>query len=225
MPVVSQLLVANTAIGILPAKRIASIDEDSLEAREVRNFYPRAVADMLAGPFDHDWSFANLRVTLAAVANDRASEWLFAYQLPSNMASAIRVIPDLGALGSYPIPLGGDPYAEAWSSAAGYFETPYVIEGSTLYTNVENATLDYAINDIAGLNVSEKIITALSIDLAARLCVPLKKDSNRELVLVKSAETAWERAVAEDRNRQPTVFGNYVSEAMAARSGYMPDLP
>jgi hypothetical protein len=225
MPVVSQLAVANLAIARLPAKAIASVDEESLEAREVRRFYPRAVAEMLDGHFDHDWSFGKLRVVLAEKINDRENEWLKSYALPSNMASPIRIIPDLTGLGvGTPIPIAGDPFAETWSTIGGWFETPYIIEGSTLYTNVENATLDYVISDITGLNVSQKVLLALELDLAARLAVPVKKDSVREKELAQAAAVAWERAIADDRNRQPQQTNTYVSEAMAARRGYLPEV-
>lgn len=223
MPVVSQLEIANLALARIRAEPIASINDNSLAARECRRFYPRAMADMLDGPFDHDWSFANVRVALALLAsNDREQEWMYAYALPSNMASAIRVIPDFEGLGlGYPIPLMGEPYAETWAVAGGFYETPYIIEGSTLYSNVENARLEYAIDDIAGLNVSQKVITALELDLAARLAYPVKSDKEREKTLAQAAATAWERAIADDRNRHPVSSGQYVSEAMAARRGYL----
>jgi hypothetical protein len=223
MPVVSQIDVANLALARIRASQITSIAENTLEGREVRRFYPRAIADCLAGPFDHDWSFANYRTTLAQlVVNDRASEWLFAYAVPSNMASPIRVLPDFNGLGlGLPIPLLGDPYAESWMAQGGYFETPYIIEGQTIYTNTENAVFEYAISDITGLKVSEKIITALELDLGSRLAVPIKGDSKREAELGQAARNAWEIAVAEDRNRHPVSTGGYVSESMMARRGYL----
>src|SRR4051812_21542055 len=95
MPALSQLQIANLALARLPAKEIASPDENSLEAREVRRFYPQVVADLLSG----DWSFANQRVQLASVTNDRPAEWVYAYALPANLGSAIRVIPDWNSLG------------------------------------------------------------------------------------------------------------------------------
>ena len=227
MPVASQIDISNLALARIRASQITSINENSLEARECRRFYPRAIADMLAGPFDHDWSFANTRTTLAAlVTNDRPNEWLYAYALPSNMASSIRVLPDLAGVGlGLPVALPGEPYGETWMAQGGYFETPYIIEGQTLYSNTQNAVFEYAISDITGMRVSEKIITALELDLAARLAVPVKGDSQREKDLAQAARNAWESAVAEDRNRQPTSTGGYVSESMAARRGTLYEAP
>lgn len=221
MPVVDQTDVANIAIAHLPAKAIASIGENSLEAREARRFYPHVVADMLGG--HHEWSFATQRAQLAAlVTNDRENEWIYAYALPSNLANPIRVLPDLSSAGiGLPVPLPGDPYAESWAFTGSYFETPYIIDGATLYSNVQTATLEFTINDVAGLNVPQLVLTALALDLASRLCVPVKKDSEREKLLLTLANTAWERAIADDRNRQPQNQGEYISEAMAARRGYL----
>jgi hypothetical protein len=225
MPAASRLDISNLAIAHLPATPIATIDDNSLEARECRRFYPRVVADMLEGP--HDWSFANQRVALAALAtNDRPSEWLFAYGLPANLGSPIRVLPNFESLGiGLPIPLAGQPYAETWAVTGAYLETPYIIEGTTLYSNVENAVLEFTVNDIAGLSVSQLVITAMGLDLASRLAVPVKKNDQRETKLLTAANAAWERAIADDRNRHPENSGQYVSEAMSVRRGNLTELP
>ena len=219
MPSLSQLEISNLALARLPASQIASIDENSLEARECRRFYPQVVADMLFG--DHDWSFANRRVLLAEVANDRPNEWLYAYQLPSDLANPIRVIPDLTALGiSVPIDLGGNPYTEAWVAQLDKIAMTYEIEGETLFTNASNATLEYTINDVAGVNVSQFAITALALDLASRLAIPVKQSEAREQALMGQAEIARQRAIADDRNRQPQSDGEYMPENIAARHGF-----
>jgi hypothetical protein len=225
MPVPSQLSISNLALAHLPAAPIAAVSENSLEARECRRFYPEVMADMLAGP--HDWSFGDQRVLLAQLgANDRDQEWLYAYALPSNLGSPIRVIPDLAGAGfAVPVPLPGDPYAETWMTDGVFIETPYIIEGSTLYSNVQNASLEFTINDVAGVNISQLAIRAVSLDLASRIVVPIKKDSDRETRLIQAAEAAWQRAIADDRNRQPETQGGYISEQLAARRGYLSEVP
>jgi hypothetical protein len=218
MPALSKIDIWNRAIARLPAKEIASIDEASLEARECRRFYPSVISGMLEGP--HDWSFAIQRTMLAEVANDRPNEWAKAYVLPSNCASPIRIIPNLESLGiGLPVPLAGDPFAEVWPDAIATIEAPYQIEGGVLYTNVEQATLAFVINDIAGLNISALVIEAARLQLAADLAVAVKKDSTLRKDIVTEAEVALSRAIADDRNRQPESYGCYVSEAMLARHG------
>lgn len=221
MPALSILEFCNRALARIRAGSIQSLTENSPAARECSRFYPEVISEMLEGP--HDWSFANRRERLARLAtNDREHEWTYAYALPANLASPIRVIPDLGAAGlGLPVPLPGDPYAESWAVQGLYIETPYRIEGSTLYSNIENATLEFTVNDISGLNVSQLVILAVTLELATRLAVPVKGDSEREKTLAQAAEIAWQRAIADDRNRHPEHSGQYVSEAMMARRGYL----
>lgn len=215
----ANLQICNFAIGQIRAKRISSINEDSLEARECRDHYPQVVASMLEGP--HHFSFARRRVVLASAAtNDRDHEWLYAYNLPSDMRSAIALIPDFEASGlSLPLALPGDPYAEAWTTMP-QASAPYIIEGGVLYSNAGGATLAYVISDISEVSIPAKVIDALSLDLAGRLAVPVKGDHDLADRLTRRAEIAWQRAIAEDRNRQPETYPDYVSEVEAAREGY-----
>lgn len=218
MDPVTREIVCNLALAKVKAAPITTFNESSLEARECRRFYPLVVAKMLEGP--NDWSFVNQRVTLALVTNDRDHEWLYAYTIPSNMARAIRILPDLSAAGvGIPVPLPGEPYAETWSSVGGDFRMPYEIQGTTLYTNAENAVLEYAIDDIAGVKIGGLVADALAADLGSMLAIPVKGDSQREKDLATEAEIKWQRAIAEDRNRHPQQTGAYVSEAMAVRHG------
>lgn len=217
----SKLSICQQALAKIRAGQIASYDETgSLEARECRRFYPQIVSNMLEGP--HEWSFAKQRVVLSSAVNDRDAEWLYAYNLPSNCASPVKIIPDLTSLGvDLPIALNGEPYSEAWvTQFIDNIGMPYIIDGSKLYTNVETATLEYIIDDIDGVTISNQCANALICELAAALAVPVKGDSNREKELFTQAELAWERAIADDKNRQPTSYGNYEPENLLARHGY-----
>jgi hypothetical protein len=63
----------------------------------------------------------------------------------------------------------------------------------------------------------------MELDLASRLAVPVKGDSKREQEMAAAAENAWNVAIADDRNRHPQQTGQFISEAMAARRGYLTD--
>lgn len=216
----AKLDIWNQAIDLIKAKRVDSPDENSLEARTCRLHYPQAVSAMLEGP--HDWSFQNRRVALAVLANERTSEWLYAYALPADMGSPIRLIPDLEAAGlGYPVPLPGEPYAETWALPNGAYDTPYLIENGVLYSNTENATLEYGINDIEEADLTAKVADALITDLASRIVVPVKGDRKLRRELMEEADLLWQRAMADDQNRNPRMSGQYVSEAEAARAGYL----
>lgn len=220
----SKLAIWNLAMARIKAKAIASVDEPSLEARECNRVWPLILGTMLGGP--HSWSFANQRVALALkVTNDRSTEWRFAYAVPANMGKAGRLIPDLAALGLTipPIPLSGDPYRETWGVIGNFPEMPYIIEGSTIYSDVENAWFEYAIDDVEGINLGPMVTKALVLELAAATAVPVKGDSTREKELAQMTEGAWEQAIAEDRNRQPETYGDYCSESMDVREYGMKD--
>lgn len=216
-PQASQIDICNRALGRIRAHPIASINENSLEARECRTYYPQVMATMLEGP--HEWSFSTQRVTLAAVAtNDRSNEWTYAYGIPANMAKPIRLLPDLAGLGlSVPIAFVGDPYAESWAYFPPDFGVRYEIANGVLYTEELNASLEYVINDIDGVIVSNLVAKALMTELAAYLAKPVKNDEGREKDLLNQAEIFWTQAIAEDRNRQPTTYGDYQSETILAR--------
>lgn len=212
----SRIRICNEAIARLPSKAIQAIDESSLEARECARFYPQVMSDMLEGP--HDWSFQTRRATLAAVTNDRPFEWVYAYAVPSDMAMPIRLIPDLSAAGlGFPVPLPGEPYSEVWALTGRWFDTPYIIENSILYANVTNPALEYRVNAIDESVLSALVSKAMGLQLAAELALPVKKDAKLRQTILGEAEIAWDRARADDQNRQPQISGDYISETMLAR--------
>lgn len=220
--------ICNQALDLVKADEISSLNENSLAAKHCRRHYSQIISEMLEG--DHDWEVSRKRTLLAELTtNDRTGEWLYAYGLPSDLGSPIRVLPDLSALGlSLPVPLPGDPYAETWASAwptLTGLSMPYALDGSTLYTNAAAATLEYAANTIEADRIPALAVRAIVHDLAARLAMPLKGDKELRQELEREADLFWQRAIADDRNRQPQVQGPYISEAEIARSGGIVPLP
>lgn len=213
----------NRALGRIAGTTVASENEQTMTAGYCRRFYQEVVDNMLEGP--EDWSFARQRSTLSLVTNDRPNEWLYAYAAPSNMASPIRVIPDLTAAGTIiPVPLPGQPYAETWAAYLDEIAAPYILEDGVIFCNEVNAIIEFVVNDIAGLRVSAMVTKAIAIELASLLAAsPVKKDKGLSKELAGEAEVAWSRAIADDRNRQPELWGNYTSEAILARHGDLCD--
>lgn len=213
-----RLAIKNMALAELPSAPIASEDENSLEARECSRWYDQALEWLLE---QHDWEKANRRSVLAATANDRPSEYLYAYALPDGLGTPRRVIPDLESLGlGLPVPLPGEPYAETWAFALDNCPVEYIIENSVLYTNVENATLEYGAKTISEAVMSAMFAEALAYRLASHLAMPIKKDRELKADLIKQAEVAKDRAMADDLNRQPQSYGRgSYNEVAAARSG------
>src|SRR6185312_3129225 len=158
IPAPSQISICNRALRRIRAGTIADINENSLEAENCRDFYPQVISAALEM---YEWSFANQRIQMAeAGTNDRPYEWLFAYTIPANCAQPIRVLPDLASAGiALPQPLPGEPYSETWATLNGY-EVPYEVLDGILYTNAENAWLDYTIADITGVLVTRAFADA-----------------------------------------------------------------
>lgn len=220
---ISRIAICNDALAEIKASTIQTIEEETLQGRECRRHFQNIVDEMLeGGPVgSHDWSFANRRAALAQLAdNDREAEWTNVYQLPSDCATPIRVLPDLSTLG-LGVPVGwlSQPYSETWGLFLPTYEQSFIVEDGKLYTNTENATLEYGINQIEVSRLSQMVRRAISKDLAARLARSVKGDQDLAKGLFAEAELLWERAVADDLNRHPRRTNEYESEAMIARSG------
>jgi hypothetical protein len=216
MAALSREQLCNLGLVKIRAKPLASFEENSLEGRECRRFYPILLDIMLSGM---EFSFATQRLALTLITNDRSGEWLYAYNLPPNMGSALRLLPDFAGLGlGVPVALPGEPYAEAWSTNTDLYAAPYIIEGQTLYSNIEDATLEYSIGDVAGLQLTPLVQVAIGTQLAAWLAMPVKGNGAMEAKYSGDAEVAWQRALADDRQRQPQQDGQFISEREAARA-------
>lgn len=215
VPAPSQVEICNGALDRARAGFIADINENSPEALKCRLHYPKVVSKLLES---HEWSFANQRVQMAqAGTNDRPYEWLFAYVIPSNCAQPIRVLPDLTSAGiALPQPLPGEPYSETWATLNGY-EVPYEVLDGILYTNAANALLDYTIAGIDGVLITRAFADAIEVELAYRVAISLKGDAVLKKDLATEKELMLQQAIAVDRNRQPQVWGDYLSESMVAR--------
>lgn len=199
------------ALAELPANPIASMNEESLEARECTRVYDQCVEELLE---INEWGFAGRRVKLALAENDRPHEWAYAYAMPNDCGTPRRVVPDFDGLG-LPVAIGGEPYGERWMASKKL--TDYIIEDATLYTNVEDATLEYGARTIAEAQMSALFVRALALEIASRIVMPIKKSREIKGDLIKQAELAKERAMADDKNRQPQITPSYMPEALLAR--------
>jgi len=216
----SIISICNLALVEVPSKSIASLDEQSLAAAKCREHYPAARDELMEL---HDWEFLARRVALAAVPNDRPTEWAQAYAVPNDMLYPRRVLPPQDpalAVGAFAT-VGQRP-ASCWPHAGGGEATriPYVIEAGTLYTDQPNAVLAYSRAGVTEDRFPQSFVRALSLDLATRIVMPLIKNRARQGDLIKAGETAKQRAMAQDLNRSPHDRTGYVSDAARARGSW-----
>jgi hypothetical protein len=183
------ITICNLALGELRAPPIADIGEASIEAAECARYYPQCLKLLLER---HDWSFATRIATLAELTvNPRASEWLHAYALPADLATAKRLVP----------PVEGWRWPVALPVAA--VLAPFIIEAGVLYSQVAGAILEYSSNALDEAAMPGMFMDALAYALAARLAVPLRDSRDAKGQLLQQSEVAMQRAIADDRNRQP----------------------
>jgi hypothetical protein len=218
-----RIAICNDALAEVPADFISDFDEESVEAEWCARLYGPALAYLLE---QHDWKFPVTRAALAPIANDRSGEWAYAYALPVNVASELRVFPDYTAnIASVPL-LAGQRLAPtvAYYFPASVMAYSYLLSGSTLYTNVQAAVLEYIADNPSEAVFSAMFTRALSTELASRLVMPIKKDRTRQGDLIKMAELARDRAIADERNKDPSEsrYDIFENETQLARDGVYP---
>lgn len=216
--------ICNEALAEVPADAIASFDEESLEAEWAGRRYAPALATLLER---HDWKFPVQRANLAQIANDRDGEWRYAYRVPTNCASELRVFPSYASpnLSTLPLLAGqrlGPTIAYYWSNDIMAYS--YLLAGTTIYTNVGDAVLEFIAEDPSEAVFPALFTRALSLELAARLVMPIKKDRTRQGDLLRMAEMALDLAIADSRNRDPSEsrYDQWQNESQAAREGVWP---
>lgn len=201
----SVVSICNEALGDVPADLISSIDDDTVSGRNCKRLYQSVVDDLIEA---HDFDFAIRRVALAVVDNDRP-EWGYAYTLPAQMASPRRLLPALGA--------GWVPMWRA--DRLGKLEQmiPFEMADGKLYTSLESASLEYVMAPTDPGLFTSLFSRAVVTELSARLVMPVKNDRTRQGDLIKIAEAAKQRAIADDlnRNRRPDL--DYDSEVARVR--------
>lgn len=215
----SLLDIYNMALGECPAGTIASVNEKSQSAYEVNRVGPQVIGEMVE---EFAYDFAITRVALAAVGNDRAGEWGFAYAMPTNVASPLRVLPNITAgLGAVPL-LAGQTLAPVVGEAFGDpFRIRYEIADEVIFTSVPMAMLEYVREDVDVAKFPRLFVRACALEIAQRIVMPLLKSRERQRELAQAAEMVKQRAIADNLNRKPSSTYGYVSEMELARDGFL----
>lgn len=206
----STVSICNEALAEIAANPIASIDEASVSATECKRVFDNVVSDLLERA---DWGFKVRRIMGSPITNERPADWNFAYSKPSAAAKVLRVL--LPNETSY-------PEWGAWTTPIwdAYGPIPFVEVNGTVFTNVEDAIIEYAASDIEVSAFPPLFRRAIAMEVAARVAMPIKKDRAIKGDMVQQAEIAFARAVADDRNRYPNRQQDYLSEVELARAGY-----
>lgn len=218
MPI-SLLDIYNMALGECPVGTIASVNERSQSAYEVNRVGPQVIGEMVE---EFGYDFAITREVMAETVNDRAGEWAHAYAVPSNMASPVRVLPNIATTaGVVPI-LAGQTLAPVIGEAFGDpFRIRYVIADDILYTGTSAAILEYIRTDVDVSKFPRMFVRACALEIAQRIVMPLLKSRERQRELAQAAEVMKQRAIADNLNRKPSTTYGYVSDMELARDGWI----
>lgn len=205
-PEISQVSIFNEALALLPADPVQDPDEISVEARECRRFYKSVVAGLLER---HHWHLATTRGVLAATANDRETEWGYAFTKPTDMAFPVRALDTAGTgyygwiMDNYHYLLGG--------------RRVFMQSRGILYSMIEAATLEYTSFDITEGDFTTTFKDLVVLDLASRICHPITKDDRRATDLATRFEVERSRAIAVDLNRNQPRYGDGPTETELVR--------
>lgn len=200
-----QISICNMALAEIVAAPIESLNERSLEARETGRYYNQALSSLLES---HPWGFATRRATLAATINARPGEWVASFAMPTDVARPIKIMPASTITG-----------VQSWWIDDRITGVDYVIEYAILYCSVTDPVLAFTTTGITAAAFPAKFVDALALELASRIVMPIKKSREMKSDLLKQAEVAKQRAMADDMNRQP-INDEWVDEVALARGGW-----
>lgn len=214
--------ICNQALGECGAAPITDFEEQGTIPEWCVRLYGPTLEYLLDR---HEWKFARVRRVLAQTANDRPGEWSFAYARPEGCVQELRVIPQYSGDGE-PVPLLlGQIYAP-WVAQLVPVSPLYhfLVVGETIYSNIEAAQLEYVSASANEQTFRPLFIRALVLELASRLVMPIKQDRQRQGDLVKAAEVALDRAIADEINRddESSSYGEFLNSTELARSGGFP---
>jgi hypothetical protein len=205
---ISKTSIANQALDELAAPRIGDVEESSFEAKVLKPVIDDVIRELLEG--DHPWSFQIVRSTLVGKTLDRLGEWTHAYVMPSDVGSILGILPIYDGIVSSTI---------VWPSVASRPAIPYLWEGQTIYASMEPAQLAYVSTNPQWSRMSAKFARAVALETAVRTCMTIKKSRELKGDLIKQAQVAWERAIADDANKSPESWPDFVTDVEIVRGG------
>jgi hypothetical protein len=189
-------------------------NQSKSSARNCVLFYKSTVRSLLEA---HHWGMATkLAPLVAAVTNARSSEWLYAYQRPSDMAFPVTLTPYSSSQIAYYAGLG---HLLGVLSGRPLFR----YEGEIIYASLAGAELEYVSYDITEADFTQTFEDLVVIFLAAQLATPVAKDRALAKDIYNEGVTKMNSAIAHSLNAQGHRYGDFVSEAELARGSAFVD--
>lgn len=190
--------IANMALGHIGKPQIATLLEQSVEARTCAFFYDEATAIAKARS---SWSFARGIQALAAVDNTYPQRWSYKYDMPSNAAKIVRLVPLV------------DPFQTDKTPPI-----PYELLGGALFTDEPDAVAEIVEANNTPAAWSADFALAVSYRLAQMIAPTLTRKSSYSNDLLQAYEMAITRAVEFDAGQQPNYYA-YDAKYLIDRGG------
>jgi len=175
--------ICNLALTQLSTARITSLDENSENARKCKAIYEMVRDSLLA---DHNWNFARAEKELALIDETPVSEdWAYIFQLPVDCLRVMRMEED----------------------------EQFAIFGDRLYTNSDEAKIEYIKRETNPVKYSPMFVKALAARIASDLSYGITKSATLAQVAEQRAimslkEAKWTDA-QEGINTLP-ITGNFI---------------
>ncbi|MFL6728057.1 MAG: hypothetical protein ACJ8FS_16315 [Sphingomicrobium sp.] len=183
-------------------------------AKECKLWYKTIVRQVLS---QHHWGLATVRTSLAsAPTNNRPGEWTAAYLPPSDMAFPVMV-------GPYSNSVGVSYYQGVGYLVASLYGKPiFLYEGSTIYSIIEGAVLDYVSFNLTEMDFNDAVEGLIVLFLASRLARSVAKDDKLADELYNQAIRRMNVDIAQSLNMAQPRYGDTFSDAEKARAGLDP---
>jgi len=140
--------ICNLALSKIGDQSITSLDDNTLESRFCKLFYPVVLAQVL---MQNTWNFATVLSNLSQNSVAPIFDWNYSYQLPADFARIVKF--------------------NSFSSTDAIAN--YEINGSTLLTDEEAASIAYISNAPNASTFTPSFVEVFALRLAAELAKPL----------------------------------------------------
>lgn len=184
----STVEICNLALSNIGKSNIVSLSEASAEARACNQFFGVTLRLLISS---YPWRFSVKQASLAEIENNRVGEWGYAYQVPIDCMSPIRIREEFTATPIIP------------SDVAAYLMPEgnrYDVAGETIYCDLSPAVLIYSSDLTDTSKLPPLFVEALAWHLAVRLCMPLTRDPTIRKATFDMANRVLAQAQADDAN-------------------------
>lgn len=161
---VSNISIANLALTFLSTARIASLTEDSENARKVNAIFEMTRDSMLG---EHNWNFARGEASLALTTiTPTTGDWTNVFQLPTDCLRVIRM----------------------------EYDKEFRIYEDKLYTNVDECVIEYQKKITDPTIFSVMFVRAFALRIAADLAFGITQNASLAEGMEKKADRALKEA-------------------------------